>query len=835
MSKLTGSLRVRVVLFILISGMIPLTIAFGLVHHFSTTTLVLQHREDLANLAKARSEILDNHIEHIVSKLELLAEDAGVRAYASNHKGDLAEDIDFWRAGVAMAKAQSKLWGDAHHVFLSDLSGDVIMNPAQGLWCEEGASVALMRHSPGPHHGENISDMAYFQQATEQTTLTDVFGFQERDHYHQLAMTPVRDQGGEVVGVLCIEISIGRLGALISAAEGSSSQMYLATREGIRVVEKKADYDPTPIHLPQESTAGDWTTGWFDENSGERLLGAYHPSETYPWVVCVETPESAALGSFSELNRAFIAVFLTGLVSLALLAYIGGTLLFRPISALVRDSERVSGGVLDHEINVTRKDELGKLQRSVEHVRRALKQQIDHLDSLVAERTSELEYVNERLARDAREDKLTGLANREVMRECVDRELSRFGRDHDHKFAVLFFDFDRFKIVNDSLGHATGDALLCSIADRFRAHLRKQDTAARFGGDEFVVCLSDLESDEEALEASERLLKIFDEPHEINGHRLISTASIGLVTIDQRYRDAEELIRDADAAMYEAKLAGKGQVMVFDQRMHEVAQNRLRIEHGMSHAIERNELRVMYQPIIRIDEMKLDGFEALIRWQHPEMGLVRPDQFIPIAEDTGQIVEIGNWILNESLRQLGAWDAQHGGKALSMNVNVAKRQLIHPGFIDHVRSALEKHKIAPERVKLEITESTAIDPRHDMSQTIRDVKSLGVKIAMDDFGTGHSSLSLLHQFDLDVIKIDKSFIQGMELSREMSAVLHSIIALAQNMGKSVVAEGVETQEQIATLLSHSCDLVQGYYFSKPLDTDDAERFIYMSDRLLNAA
>lgn len=823
------SIRIRVVLFILISGLIPLSLVGWAIHRYASATLVQQHAADLSNLSASQAEILESHIKHIVEDTELLAMNDALRSYMHQHNSGGVDNASLVAAGRALAQVQDRRWGDTHHIMLCDLDGTVILNAPRGSWGEPGMTADVMRATQGLHLGESIGEQELFEQAKSGSVLSDLFGFEERDHYHQLVMTPVLDDDGVAVGVLCAELVINRLVELLNVESGQGeNRIFLATLGGVRVVDQKDKFDPNPMRLPglfQSVEQSKTETGWFRDQDGQRILGAYHPSSAYPWVVCVEKPEAAAMQSATALTRSIMLVLTLGLLALALLAYVIGCALCVPIRKLVHDSARISGGELDHRIAVTRFDELGQLQGSVNLMRISLKSQIDHLDAIVSARTRELEQANRQLAIDARQDKLTGLANREVLYECVERELARYRRNATHTFSVMFFDFDRFKIVNDSLGHAMGDRLLCSIADRFRREAREVDLVARFGGDEFVVCLGHSESPEHAMQAAERMLRVFEEAHEIGEHRIVSTASIGLVTVDDRYEHADEMIRDADAAMYEAKLAGKGQVVVFDEKMHNEAQTRIRIEEDLSRSIERGQLRVVYQPIVSLENLKLAGFEALIRWEHPELGLVRPDHFIPIAEDTGFIVEIGEWIMRESLAQLRRWDEQLGSTGLTMNVNVAKRQLIHPNFIPMVRSALEQNSIAHNRLKVEITESTVIDPRHDMSQTVREVHQLGVQIAMDDFGTGHSSLSLLHQFDLDIIKIDKSFIQGMGDSREMGAVLHAIIALTQNMGKRVVAEGVETEEQIACLISHGCDMVQGFYFAKPLSPDEAGAFI----------
>lgn len=823
------SIRVRVVLFILLSGLLPLFIVGWIINRHASDMLVKQHLVNFRNLAQAHTEILESHIGHLVEKAEILAKDEDIRSFFTADDTELSNE-QYRRAGTALALTQESSWGDTHHFMLVGLDGLVRMSPPHSTWTQPGVTAAVMRATGSPHSGEMLADLPEIEQPKYPTALSDLFGFEEQGHLFQLALTPVLDEHGQMLGLIATEITIAtmldKLG--VSREVGDANRIFLATTTGKRIVDKKSDDNPEPMLLEglmQSVEQGDIVTGWFRGADGKRVLGTYAPSPANRWVICFELPEDEAMADANHLTNLLMLVFFGGLVALAVLAYLVGSAISVPIRKLVDDSGRIAQGDVWHEIRVDRSDEVGQIQYAVEEMRVSLKQQIDHLDAQIAERTADLEYANEQLAIDASQDKLTGLANRQVLLEFTQQALTRFKQCHDHNFAVLFFDFDRFKIVNDSLGHATGDALLCSIADRFRKICRDTDLVARFGGDEFVVCLGSIENAQHAMGISERLLHAFEAVHEIGGHRIVSTASIGLVISEPRYNSADEMIRDADAAMYEAKLAGKGQIINFDEKMHHNAQNRMLLEEDLSHSIERNELRVFYQPIIGIEEMSIEGFEALIRWEHPKLGLVQPDQFVPIIEDTGFIVQVGEWILRESLMQLRRWDEQLGTTNLTMNVNVAKRQLIHPNFITMIRSVINDYGIAPERLKLEITESTVIDPRHDMSQTIRDIHRLGVKIAMDDFGTGHSSLSLLHKFDLDVIKIDKSFIQGMSASREMRAVLHAIIALAQNMGKAVVAEGAETKDQIACLISHGCDMVQGYYFAKPLNPHDAQLFI----------
>jgi diguanylate cyclase (GGDEF)-like protein/PAS domain S-box-containing protein len=447
---------------------------------------------------------------------------------------------------------------------------------------------------------------------------------------------------------------------------------------------------------------------------------------------------------------------------------------------------------------------------------------------------TEMKEALRALKRASEHDRLTDLPNRVCFLKQVQHAVATRSGDRKDYFAVLFFDFDRFKVVNDSLGHRIGDELLVSIAQRFQQELRPCDIAARFGGDEFVVLLDRLHSVSQAHEIATRLLNAFGVPHVIDGRSVRSTASIGLVTSDMAYTSADDLIRDADAAMYQAKAAGRGQVVIFDSQMHDRALDRITLEENLEHAIDRRELRLHYQPIINLESGALEGFEALVRWQHPDRGLVPPDSFIGIAEDNGFIIEMGEWVLRTACNQIKQWRERHAtANPLFMNVNISKRQLTHPDCVETIQRVMNETGIDPSMLKIEITESTIVDNRTDIIPTLVSIRALGVRLAMDDFGTGHSSLSGLHRFPIDILKIDRSFIASMEESSELAAVVHSIVTLAQNLGMDIVAEGIETPAQIAILQSHEVQLGQGYFFSKPLPPEEAERYILssMSERM----
>jgi diguanylate cyclase (GGDEF)-like protein/PAS domain S-box-containing protein len=438
-----------------------------------------------------------------------------------------------------------------------------------------------------------------------------------------------------------------------------------------------------------------------------------------------------------------------------------------------------------------------------------------------------------RLTRQAGHDALTGLPNRTLFKDRLQQAIERARRDPDFQFAVLFLDLNRFKLVNDSLGHAVGDRLLVAAAERLRCCLRPGDmvsksqaraaTIARLGGDEFTVLLKGLRTPADARAVAERLAQELTQPFNIDGNEIFTSASIGIAHSLGGTYSADDLMRGADAAMYRAKALGDGSCAVFDDTLHAAAVARLQLESDLQHALERNELLLHYQPIIDLTTRELVGFEALARW-HREGKSVSPAEFIPVAEDTGLIVPMGAWVIEEACRQLARWQADPRLGHVSMNVNLSRRQLADADLVTRVRDALERNGIEPHRIKLEITESVMMDDSGAGRQVLLKLKGLGVCLYMDDFGTGYSSLSCLHRLPLDGLKIDQSFMRGASGRRDSIAVLQAIVGLAQNLGMKVVAEGVEQSEHVALLQALHCDYVQGHYFSQPLPPEAAARF-----------
>ncbi|HRH42490.1 MAG TPA: EAL domain-containing protein [Pyrinomonadaceae bacterium] len=429
----------------------------------------------------------------------------------------------------------------------------------------------------------------------------------------------------------------------------------------------------------------------------------------------------------------------------------------------------------------------------------------------------------EKLLYEALHDSLTGLPNRVKFTELLSEAIQNSQRLSSSRFAVLFLDLDRFKIINDSLGHFLGDKLLQTVSDRLKKYLRPHDSVARFGGDEFTILLNNIKERENVIEISDRLQREISIPFKIDGHEIFTSASIGITFFDSRYERPEDLLRDADTAMYQAKLAGKAQCKIFEPEMHITNLNLLQIENDMRRAIERNEFKVYYQPIVNLESQTISEFESLIRWHHPEQGLVSPIDFIPLAEETGLIVSIGKWVLAESCRQIVQWQEQMVSPIpLSVSVNLSAKQLMHSDIAAQIKEIIIETGINPRSLKLEVTESVVMENAEVALQILSELCALGVRISSDDFGTGYSSLSYLHRFPFDRLKIDRSFVTKMDQDSKSEEIVRSIILLAKNLKMEVVAEGIENEKQYQQLYELGCKLGQGFLFSRPIPKEGIE-------------
>lgn len=422
-------------------------------------------------------------------------------------------------------------------------------------------------------------------------------------------------------------------------------------------------------------------------------------------------------------------------------------------------------------------------------------------------------------------DPLTGLPNRALFVDRLSRSLARSRRRKDFTFAVLFLDLDRFKVINDTLGQKLGDQFIIEVSKRLEQGLRNADTlarlnkdfVARLGGDEFSVLLDDVKNIKGATRVARRIKDILKQPITIDQQNVYTSVSVGIVISSSNYENAEEILRDADVTMYRAKSKGKDRYEIFDDKIHAYAINQLKLESDLRAALDQNQLTLAYQPIVNLASMEVDSFEALLRWPHPERGMVSPMEFIPIAEETGMIVPMGFWVLEEVCRKIKSFEKKFKNNPVKFSVNISAKQFVVVDFVSQIKAILKKHDVSHQRINFEITESVIMDNIDTAHDIFWELKKSGLELHMDDFGTGFSSLSYLHKYPMDVLKVDRSFVGTMNEDDDNYEIVKSIVNLAHNLKMKVVAEGVETVEQLNMLKALCCDYAQGYYFAKPMD------------------
>jgi diguanylate cyclase (GGDEF)-like protein len=454
------------------------------------------------------------------------------------------------------------------------------------------------------------------------------------------------------------------------------------------------------------------------------------------------------------------------------------------------------------------------------------------LEQRVKQRTWELEKALQKLQGEitsrqqlqsklldlALHDSLTGLANRVLFIRGIENALNRAKQQSNYQFALLYLDCDRFKVVNDSLGHLVGDELLTAISHRLKTTLTPMDTLARLGGDEFGILLEDPTDINMVIEVAERVLQQLSLPFKLTRYEVFMNASIGIAWGNRDYDRPEYLLRDADTAMYRAKALGRARYHVFDPVMYQEAIQLLEIENDLRRAVARQEFIVYYQPIVSLLTGKIAGFEALVRWQHPIRGLILPAEFIPVAEETGLINSINTWVLQSACQQLRLWQHHPAiSDTLTMSVNLSARLFSQPNLMAQIDEILYETQVNPENLELEITETVIMENSHAVKIILDQLKERRIKLVMDDFGTGYSSLSYLHSFPLNALKIDKSFVKRMQDNQEDMGLVPAMIGIADSMGMRAIAEGVETIEQLAQLRSLNCEFAQGFLFSRPIE------------------
>lgn len=483
-------------------------------------------------------------------------------------------------------------------------------------------------------------------------------------------------------------------------------------------------------------------------------------------------------------------------------------------------------------------DEVKESANQAELAERARAEQaerhVEELNIYIAEQeriSVALEEAKEHFRHAAFHDSLTGLPNRAMFSELLRAEIEEAKLKPEHLFAVLFLDLDRFKYINDSLGHSYGDLVLVSFAQRLEDCLRQVDTLARFGGDEFAILLDGITDSGDAIRVAERIQEELTKPFILNDHTAFTTASVGIALSATGYLEPEDILRDADTAMYRAKENGKARYEMFDETMHARALSRLRLETDLRHAVEHQEFCVYYQPIVELGTGALNGFEALVRWQHPEKGVVSPVEFIPLAEETGLIVPMGLWVLEESCMQMRKWQQLYPAhRGLRLSVNLSGKQVAQPDLIEQITGVLQRTNLDARYLKLEITESVLMENAEAAADMFKRLRALGLQLSIDDFGTGYSSLSYLHRFPVNYLKIDRSFVSRMSDSGENFEIVKTVALLAHNLGMEVIAEGIETDEQLQKLRALECRYGQGYFFSKPVDKEAAGALLLNKER-----
>ena len=445
----------------------------------------------------------------------------------------------------------------------------------------------------------------------------------------------------------------------------------------------------------------------------------------------------------------------------------------------------------------------------------------------------ELRVSKENFRHAAFHDGLTDLPNRNLFLETLKFLLEKSKHDSKYQFAILFLDLDRFKTINESLGHSVGDKLILHVAKRLSNLVKEGDLVARFSGDEFAVILNKVKDKEEVVNFADQIKQKISDPFTLGGRQVFTDVSIGIAMANPRYKDAEDILRDADIAMYYSKEQNKDYV-IFDQMMHTRAVTLLQIETDLRYAVDRGELCTFYQPVIDNETLDLVGFEALIRWNHPKRGLVPPGEFISVSEQTGLIIPITLWILRDSCSQLVEWQKlSPANKDLFVSVNLSGKHFAHNNLVEQIEKIIVETKINPAYLKLEITESAVMENAERVISMLEQLKGLGIKLSIDDFGTGYSSLSYLHRFPIDTLKVDRSFVSTMESGSENGEIVRTIVSLAKSLNLDVIAEGIETIHQLHQLRILGCEYGQGYLFSRPVPVNEAEEIIADKKRWQN--
>ncbi len=539
-----------------------------------------------------------------------------------------------------------------------------------------------------------------------------------------------------------------------------------------------------------------------------------------------EERSAAAMQRFDEARAILTVTVIVTFFAAVAVAVRLATTITRPVQALVRATRAIQAGELGFTLDLDDRTELGELARHFNSMSAALRDGYAALQSEIEER----KRAEERLLYDAFHDALTGLPNRALFLDRLQHVIESGRRHPEQLYAVLFLDLDRFKVVNDTLGHIVGDHLLVAVGERLAECLRPGDTVARLGGDEFGILLDRIADTADATQVSDRILRSLARSVEVDGHEIFATCSIGIALRSERYQRPEQVLRDADIAMYQAKQRGKGCAEIFDAEMHGSVVDRLQLEADLRRAVDRGEeFLVHYQPIVALRTGKLIGIEALVRWDKPGRGIIEAVDFVPLADESGVLAAIGDWAFKSACDQLKLWQDRVPGLAgVTVSVNVARAQFRRPEFVDVLQRIVHDAGVDPRGVAIEVTEAVIMDEVETSATKLARLRELGLQIHVDDFGTGYSSLSYLHRFPITAVKIDRSFVTGLPGHLESEEVIKAIVSIAESLDFDVIAEGVETGVQIDKLEELRCRYAQGPALAKPMSAADLEAWVSAS-------
>lgn len=744
----------------------------------------------------------------------------------TNRAETIASDLDDRISGTAQllfGLGQVPLLGGANKEACSEFLGDVLKEHPQytGFLTIKPNG---MLHCDSLQTGRvlNLTDRNYFRRAqqTSRYVVEAAMGRLTGKGVLQIAY-PVRNAEGELQYVLLASLNLDEFGHTVAATMPYDHMNFqIWNDDASLVMDHQGRGAMTLTPGPTEKAfvlSGDvgklttigrgkdariWTKATLPRTLGTGLWMAL----SVPQADLLEREER-------QFKRAlFLLLSFSAMILVVAMAW-GEFALRRQAARLIAAVTRLDQGNFKERIGAPYpKGELGDMMLVVDRMAESLEQQ-----------RAEIERNTEALEHQANTDALTGLANRNLLTDRLEQALIYAHRAH-RVTGVLLMDLDRFKMVNDSLGHSQGDVLLQTVAKRLKACVREGDTVARLGGDEFVLVLSDMAQAQDLLQVAQEILKALSEPMELNGHVMSVGASLGISVYPRDGDTADVLIRHADTAMYRAKEQGGSAMAFFTPEMDDSMTERLRIETGLRRALENNELRVYFQPIVSLSTGKVTSAEALVRWQDPVLGMVPPIQFIGIAEETGLILPIGNWVLQQACLQAKAWQDQGLG-TIPVAVNLSARQFNSPVLDASIQAALDAAQCPPELLQLEITESMVIANANLALETMHRIRAMGVHLSIDDFGTGYSSLSYLKRFPVSKLKIDRSFVNDIHKDANDRAIVDAIMTLAHKMGLRTVAEGVETAEQLQYLKAQGCDECQGYFFAKPCPAPEFENYL----------